>query len=133
MDSKKVARAFHKAMASKNFDTLWEVMTEDAKFILNDQVYAGHDEIKESFEGFWEYVPDIDYGTPEIFLATDDRVALTHRVSGTKVCVNGRTYRVKWQFPVAALVITREGKVAVWHEFLNSASLDKAILSRESK
>jgi limonene-1,2-epoxide hydrolase len=133
MDAKQVVKAFHKALASKNFDTLWSVMTKDSKFILNDEVFTGHDEIKESFEGFWDLVPDVDYGTAKVFVAADNRVVSTFTVSGTKVHVNGRTCRGKWQFNVAALATVRGDKMLVWHEFLDPSSLNTAISTCASK
>lgn len=120
-----VIRAFLEAADSHEWNRMSQVITPDHLFSLNGYEVRGEGDLKEIWQGWWDYAPEFHSEIVEIVPARDPSSAtVLTRVSGPGVVRDGEYIEHEWSFPVAALVVVREGRVAEWREFYDASEME---------
>ena len=117
--------AFLAAADSHEWSRMSQVITSDHLFSLNGYDVRGEEDLKEIWKGWWDYAPQFRSEVVELVPARDpSRATVLTEVSGPGVVRDGKYIDQPWSFPVAAVVVVREGRVADWREFYDASEME---------
>ncbi|MGD8414747.1 MAG: nuclear transport factor 2 family protein [Candidatus Latescibacterota bacterium] len=119
MNPTEIANLFVEAINSNDPDRMATLMTENHTFIDADgSEYPGREKMREGWKEYFSMVPDFRIHVKEV-LFRDNLVALFGVAEGT-FDQNGELRRENhWIVPAAWRVVVENGKVAVWHLYVN--------------
>lgn len=119
MTTTETALFFVEAINSGDAHRMAELMTEDHTFVDSDgREHSGRDRMRVGWEKYFRMVPDFTIHVDRT-VAQGNMVALFGAGEGTFDQDGELKTENHWSVPAAWRVIVRNGKVALWHLYVN--------------
>lgn len=127
MSNTEIVKKAYEFFGSGNIDGLLSLYADDIKWNtpkIDNAVYSGSREGKEALTEFFQLLgesEDFSEFTPIEFIAEGDKVVVLGKLTAT-VKATGKTYSTDW----VHITTLRDGKIAGFQEFLDSAEANRA-------
>jgi len=130
MNIEDVARKFVAAINRHDVDAIFDMMTEDHRFIDGmGSVIKGSEEMKKGWNGYFSMVPDYSIDIDEIFVLGNS-VVLLGLASGTYSSDGTLKQDNYWKTPAAWRALVSGDKIREWQVFADNEPL-REIMRKE--
>ena len=132
MSIQKSADQFVAAINRQDVAAIYELMTEDHRFIDSEgQIFEGRERMRAGWEDYFKIVPDYRIEVSETFVSGDTIVFLRHG-SGTYTSDGNLKLENYWQTPAAWKAVIIGEKVRLWQVFADNEPIRRIIRAEKS-
>jgi ketosteroid isomerase-like protein len=131
MSVKDVVHQFIKAINEHDVKTIFELMTEDHRFIdSGGQVFEGREEMKQGWLRYLNMVPDYRIHISAVF-DSENSAVLIGKASGTYTANGDLKPENRWETPGAWRAVVSGDKVKEWQVYADNEPI-REIMRKES-